>query len=186
MLCTRPFFRFLVVNIIIFGHRNRLSLTHIQLRRHNSSRKAELSTASGWVSQQHRQRAAAPTKAVSRKFGTTSIGSTITHLAVPLAGRYQSNIILKTSTVLSITIHHSCKGRQKLSFCFSTRLSTWLSPTSFRFVQLPSLFHNHVFFGGPRHTHMVSPFFLLSCRIWLEVTFGEWWAKPPCKYCCTL
>lgn len=69
---------------------------------------------------------------------------------MPLAGRYQSNIILKTSTVLSIPIHHSWKGRQKLSFCFSV-LSTWLSPTLFRFVQLPSLFHNHVFFGGKTH-----------------------------------
>lgn len=162
MLCTRPFFRFLVVNIIIFGHRNRLSLTHIQLRRHNSSRKAELSTASGWVSQQHRQRAAAPTKAVSRKFGTTSIGSTITHLAVPLAGRYQSNIILKTSTVLSIPIHHSCKGRQKLSFCFSTRLSTWLSPTSFRFVQLPIIISQpRVFWRAKTHTYGFAIFLII-------------------------
>jgi hypothetical protein len=113
--------------------------------------------------------AAAPTKAVSRKFGTTSIGSTITHLAVPLAGRYQSNIILKTSTVLSIPIHHSWKGRQKLSFCFSTRLSTWLSPTSFRFVQLPSLLHNHVFFWR-EDTHIWFRHFS-----YYRVGFGSRW-----------
>ena len=89
-----------------------------------------------------------PTKAVSRKFGTTG---TITHLAVPLAGRLQSSFS-KQKTLLSIPIHQvsfdsslSEKGETFFCcFCCSSSLNEAFTISSIRFVLL--LLHNHVLF----------------------------------------